>query len=110
MTQVEWTIEDFTTPGGEQPVRTFLSDLQEQDKAEAFALIKLLSERGNMLRLPHSRSLGEGLHELRGKQVRIFYVFRSQRRIVLLDGMLKKRKDIPASVLKRLRRIQRKVK
>jgi len=59
---------------------------------------------------PHSRSLGEGLNELRGKQVRIFYVFRPQRRIVLLDGMVKKRDDIPAAVLKRLRQLQREVK
>ena len=73
-------------------------------------MIQFLSERGNTLRLPHSRSLGEGLNELRGKQVRIFYVFRPQRRIVLLDGMVKKRDDIPDMVLKRLRQLQRDVK
>ena len=84
--------------------------LMNNEKVEAFALIQLLSERGNTLRLPHSRSLGEGLNELRGKQVRIFYVFRPQRRIVLLDGMVKKRDDIPAAVLKRLRQLQRDVK
>ncbi len=33
-----------------------------------------------------------------------------QRRIVLLDGMVKKRDDIPAAVLKRLRQLQREVK
>jgi hypothetical protein len=110
MEQARWTIDDYTTASGESPVRTFLSVLQDRDKVEAFALIQLLSERGNTLRLPHSRSLGEGLNELRGKQVRIFYVFRPQRRIVLLDGMVKKRDDIPAAVLKRLRQLQREVK
>ena len=110
MEQIKWTIDDYTTTGGESPVRTFLSGLQGRDKVEAFALIQLLAERGNMLRLPHSRSLGEGLNELRGKQVRIFYIFRSQRQIVLLDGMLKKREDIPVSMLKRLRQLQREVK
>jgi hypothetical protein len=110
MEQARWTIDDYTTASGENPVRTFLSVLQDRDKVEAFALIQLLSERGNTLRLPHSRSLGEGLNELRGKQVRIFYVFRPQRRIVLLDGMVKKRDDIPAAVLKRLRQLQREVK
>jgi hypothetical protein len=109
MEQAGWTIDDYTTVTGESPVRTFLSGLQGRDKVEAFALIQLLSERGNTLRLPHSRSLGEGLNELRGKQVRIFYVFRPQRRIVLLDGMVKKRDDIPAAVLKRLRQLQREV-
>ena len=109
MEQAGWTIDDYTTVSGESPVRTFLSGLQERDKVEAFALIQLLSERGNTLRLPHSRSLGEGLNELRGKQVRIFYIFRPQRRIMLLDGMVKKRDDIPTAALKRLRQLQREV-
>jgi hypothetical protein len=97
------------TAGGESPVRTFLSGLQGRDRIEAFALIKLLEERGNTLKLPRSRSLGEGLCELRGSQVRIFYVFRPQRKIVLLDGMLKKQGDIPPAVLKRLRKLQREI-
>jgi hypothetical protein len=110
MEQARWAIDDYTTASGDSPVRVFLSGLQDRDKVEAFALIQLLSERGNTLRLPHSRSLGEGLNELRGKQVRIFYVFRPQKRIVLLDGMVKKRDDIPAAVLKRLRQLERDVK
>jgi hypothetical protein len=43
-----------------KPGRAFLSGLQDRDKVEAFALVQLLSERGNTLRLPHSQSLGEG--------------------------------------------------
>ena len=38
--------------------------------------------------------------------MRIFYVFQPGRRIVLIDGMLKKRDDIPSAELKRLRKIQ----
>jgi hypothetical protein len=34
-------------------------------------------------------------------------VFRPKRRVILLDGMIKKRGDIPSTVLKRLRRFQR---
>jgi putative component of toxin-antitoxin plasmid stabilization module len=55
----------------------------------------------------HSKPLGEGLFELRTGPVRLFYAFRPGRRIVLLDGMLKKRQEIPPGVLKRLRRYQR---
>ena len=109
MENATWTIDDYTTAGGESPVRAFLSGLQGRDRVEAFALIQLLAERGNTLKLPHSRSLGEGLCELRGSQVRIFYVFRPQRRVVLLNGMLKKRGDIPAAVLKRLWKLQREI-
>jgi len=57
--------------------------------------------------LPHSKSLGKGLFELRGRQVRIFYAFRRDHRAVLLDGMVKKRGDVPPTVLKRVRRYQR---
>jgi hypothetical protein len=44
-----------------------------------------------------------GLFELRGHQVRIFYMFLPGRRVVLLDGMIKKQDEIPPEVLKRVR-------
>ncbi len=92
-------------------MRDFFSGLDD-DRAfdEAAALIKLAQERGNPLRKPRSEPSGDGLFELRGKQVRIFYVFRPGRRIVLLDGMIKKRDDIPRDVLDHLRRLQKEVK
>ena len=37
--------------------------------------------------------------------MRIFYCFRPGGRIVLLDGMVKQRRDIPDDVLKRLRKL-----
>ena len=101
-----WTLDEYVTEQEESPIRNFLSGLEASDRVEAFALIQLARERGNTLRLPHSKALGNGLHELRGKQVRIFYVFQPGRRIVLIDGMLKKRNDIPSAELRRLRKIQ----
>lgn len=91
-------------------VRDFLSALND-DRAfdEAAALIKLVRERGNTLREPRSKSLGDGLFELRGKSVRISYIFRADRRVVLLDGIVKKRVDIPRDVIERLRRLQKEV-
>jgi hypothetical protein len=71
--------------------------------------VKLLQERGNGPRRPHSGALGEGLFELRGKEVRIFYVFLENRVAVLLDGEIKKRDDIPANALERVRGYQREV-
>ncbi len=86
---------------------TALTDVRAHD--EANALIRLLGVQGNRLREPRSKSLGNGLFELRGKQVRIFYTFRSGQRIVLLDGMLKKRRDIPTEVLRDLRKLNSEV-
>ena len=51
----------------------------------------------------HQGTVGEGLFELRGKQVRIFYTFLPKRVIVLLDGTIKKPDAIPAKVLDRMR-------
>jgi hypothetical protein len=104
-----WTIEEYRTEQGESPIRVFLSGLEGQTRVDAFALIQLARERGNTLRLPHSKPLGEGLQELRKDQVRIFYVFRPGRRIMLLDGLLKKRGDIPPAMVKRLRQMQEKI-
>jgi hypothetical protein len=53
--------------------------------------------------------LGNGLFELRGKQVRLFYVFVPGRLIVLLDGEVKKRNDIPPRTLARIRGLQAEV-
>ena len=104
-----WTIEEYVTARGENLVLGFVSRQSGKVKAEAIALLKLLKERGNLLGMPHSRSLGEGLFELRGSQVRIFYMFRPGRSITLLDGMIKKRDRIPGKVLARLRRFQREI-
>jgi hypothetical protein len=100
-----WEISEYATPRGEKPVLNFLDSLSLEDQAQAAALIKLLQERGNTLREPESKALGEGLFEVRGRQVRIFFVFRPGRRVVLIDGIVKKRRDIPADVLKRMRKI-----
>jgi hypothetical protein len=109
VTNSPWLIEEYKTAGGRSLIRDFIEGLHERNKVEAVALIRLVEERGNTLRPPHSKSLGEGLYELRGKEVRIFYLFRPSRRIVLLDGLVKKRQSIPAKDLEHARALQRKV-
>jgi len=102
-----WKVERLVLDTGESPVQAFLEGLTGEDRIDALALLKLLAQSGNALRMPHSKALSEGLFELRGRQVRIFYVFRPGHRIILLDGMVKKRGDIPPAVIKRVRRYQR---
>jgi hypothetical protein len=103
----DWRIEAYRLDTGESLVQAFLDQLDGEPLADALALLKLLREYGNALRLPHSRALGDGLFELRGFQVRLFYVFRGVRTAVLLDGMVKKRDDVPNDMVRRLRRMQR---
>jgi hypothetical protein len=101
-----WTIDAYETDGGEAPAWSFIRRLEGRDKVEAIALVKLLEEQGSLLRRPQSGALGDGLFELRGKQVRLFYVFLPGRLIVLLDGEIKRRDDIPPRTLARMRALQ----
>ena len=103
-----WSLRFYQTPGGERPAATFVEQLPEPARAEVAALLAVLRERGNLLRAPHSKALGDGLFELRSVKyaVRVFYMFRPGQQIVLLDGIVKKRDDIPAAVLRRIRLLQ----
>ncbi len=60
-------------------------------------MIDMLAENGNLLWMPHSRSLGEGLFELRfhcgGVAKRITYCFLPSRRVVLLTVFRKQRQN-----------------
>lgn len=106
-----WSLAFYQTPRGERPAAAFVEQLPEPARVEMAALLTALRERGNLLRAPHSKALGDGLFELRSVKhaVRVFYIFLPGQQIVLLDGMVKKRDDIPAPVLRRLRLSQSKV-
>ena len=93
---VRWTVTEYEHPSGEVPVLSFLQTLRDDAKAEAIALVRIVTERGNVLREPLSKALGSGLFELRGRRsgVRIFYTFPPGRVIALLNGIVKKRGDI----------------
>jgi hypothetical protein len=81
----------------EPEVENWLDSLSVHDFAVTFAHIERLAERGNMLRMPASRSLGDGLLELRfdlGRlSWRVTYWFAPNRRIVLLTIFRKQRQN-----------------
>lgn len=106
----EWTVTDYEQTPGQIPIRTFLEGLEGRHANEAAAALPLLKEHGNQLRPPRSRKIDDNLFELRGThQVRIFYMFLPGRVIVLLDGIVKKRNDIPKQDLERIRRYRQEV-
>lgn len=76
--------------------------------ADYARLIELLMEHGPNLRLPHSRSFGDGLFELRprGKSGigRTFYCFLLGKRVVVLHAFIKKTQQTPAKELKLARK------
>lgn len=108
---MHWALLFYQTASGRRPVVACIEGLADPARAEADALLAALRDRGNLLRMPHSRALGDGLFELRGMKhsVRIYYTFLPGRRIVLLDGDVKKRDDIPSASLRRLRALRQEV-
>lgn len=105
-----WRVEEHTKSNGESPFGTWFRTLTGRNRDEAVTLLVALREHGNMLRFPRSKKVEENLFELRsGHQVRIFYTFKPGRRIVLLDGIVKKSDEIPRDDLKRVRQYKREV-
>lgn len=105
---MRWAVHSLNTPRGTTTLGEFLDGLSDDIAAEAEALVEMLEDHGNELRLPISKPLGDGLFEARGLTtgVRLFFVFAPRHRIVVLDGYVKKRTSIPARVMARIRRLQ----
>lgn len=74
-------------------------DLKMQ--AKIFKMLEILEEKGNLLREPFSKELGNGIFELRIKQssniTRILYFFIVGRKIILTNGFVKKTAKTPRS-------------
>lgn len=100
---MRWAIE-FS-----EEVRLWYVALTPTGKASTDRVLERLASQGNMLRMPHSRSLGDGLYELRfsceNVNRRITYVFDPDRRVVTLTTFRKQRQNERAEVL-RARRAQ----
>jgi len=100
---VRWTVELS------EEVRTWYVGLTPAGKAVADRILERLASQGHMLRMPHSRSLGDGLFELRftceNTARRITYVFDPDRTAITLTTFRKQRQNERAEVL-RARRAQ----
>jgi phage-related protein len=100
----DWSVDEHRTAGGQSHFAEFVASLADaKDIKDAAVLIAALRALGNQLREPRSKSLDDGLFELRGTRVRIYYSFLPGRRAVLIGGYVKKRTDTPAHVLRLMR-------
>jgi len=99
---MEWKIITFESNRGEKIVDEFIKSQKPEVKAKIAHSVRLLIAYGNKLGLPHSKSLGNGLYELRirGKdEIRIIYCFVSQRTIYLLHSFKKQTQKLPTKEL-----------
>jgi phage-related protein len=76
--------------------------------ADYARLLELLMDHGPNLRLPHSRSLGDGLFELRPRGRsgigRAMYCFLVGKRVMVVHAFVKKTQQIPDQDLKLARK------
>lgn len=73
-------------------IRKFIDSLEPLTIVKTFRTIDLLSKFGNRLGMPHSRTLKNGLFELRVRgvqDVRLIYCFHASH-VVILHAFLKK--------------------
>lgn len=84
----------YDTEDGKCPVQEFLDSLEPKLLAKTLRTIDLLAANGLRLREPYSKSLGDGIFELRTKQgsdiTRVLYFFIVGQKIVLTNGFVKK--------------------
>lgn len=98
---MDFKVEFYQTVDGKKPVKDFLDSLHPKLRAKMVGLIDILQESGNRLREPYTKSLGNGIFELRAKQgndlARSLFFFYHEGRIIITNGFVKKTKKTPKS-------------
>lgn len=84
------------------PVRDYVMNLTETERAKVYAYLKHLGDVGYKMRRPFADYLGSktGLYELRPGRHRMIYFFFIKNKIILLHAFLKKTDTIPEKEIK----------
>lgn len=94
-------VEFYEDDDGTYPAEEFILSQDVKMRAKLFRMLELLESRGNELREPYSKPLGDGIFELRTKQgtniTRVLYFFVVGRKIILTNGFVKKAQKTPPS-------------
>lgn len=92
----------YTDENGSSPVDVFLDKLKKSNYklyVKTMRTLGLLEATGNMLTMPYSKYLQNGIFELRTTQgnntTRLFYFFEKERIIVVDHGIIKKTRKTP---------------
>lgn len=89
----------YEKENGDCPVEEFFQKLEPKMLAKVVGLLHILEEKGNELREPYSKPIGDGIFEIRCKTgsniVRVLYFFYYKGNIILTNGFVKKTQKIP---------------
>lgn len=107
----EFKAEFYKTKDGSKPAREFILSQETKMKAKLFGLVDMLEQYGNQLREPYSKSLGDGIFEIRAKVgtdiTRVLYFFYYEGRIILTNGFVKKTQETPSSEIKKAKQYRK---
>ena len=104
ISEKSFMVEFYETEDGKRPVEDFLDSLDNKTASKMLGLMELLEEKGDGLRMPYSKHLGNGIFELRCKlgtnNTRALYFFYYGGKIVITNGFVKKTQRTPPSEIK----------
>lgn len=95
----EFEVVFYDLPNGKEPAKEFLLSLSPPMNAKMSRTIAMLETNATELREPYSKSLSNGIFELRAKVgsdiSRVMYFFYIGKKIVLTNGFIKKTQKTP---------------
>lgn len=95
----EYEIEFYDKADGIEPAKDFILSLDTKMQAKVLRTVSLLREAGPSLREPYSKSLSDGIFEIRTKFgsdiTRVLYFFVIGKKIILTNGFIKKTQKTP---------------
>lgn len=92
-------VEYYKKSDGTYPAEEFILSQDIKMQTKLFRLLELLELKGNELREPYSKSLSDGIFEIRAIQgnniTRVLYFFVVGKKIILTNGFVKKTQKTP---------------
>ena len=105
---MSYDVEYYELPDGSRPAEEFILSQGVKMRAKILMALEFLEEHGPALREPFSKSLGDGIFEVRAKQgsdiSRVLYFFVVGRKIILTNGFVKKTARTPPREIDRAKR------
>lgn len=104
----EFEIIFYDKADGTEPAKDFILSLDVKMRAKMLRTIEMLRLNGYHLREPYSKSLDDGILELRAKVgsdiSRVLYFFVVGQKVILTNGFIKKTQKTPKEEIERAKR------
>lgn len=104
----EFEIIFYEKEDGTEPAKEFILNLDKKMRTKMLRTIEMLQNNGYELREPYSKSVSEGILELRAKVgsdiSRVMYFFVVGKKAVLTNGFIKKTQKTPKKEIERAKR------